>query len=136
MSFTVKLDKLIAYYDELRETLATHTMGNPAEFAKLSKEFSDMTPIVEAITALRMSQRDLVDMDAMLKDSSLDPDMKAMVNDEYFELKEKIPALEQAAKVLLLPKDANDERNVILEVRAGTGGEEAGLFAANSFDNL
>lgn len=131
MSFSVKLDKLLQHYENLKETLATHDMSDPSSFAKLSKEYSDMSDAAEAILLYRNAQKELIDMESMLKDTSLDPEMKELVNCEYFELKEKIPSLEQTVKVLLLPKDANDERNVILEIRAGTGGEEAGLFAAN-----
>lgn len=131
MSFTAKLDKLLQHFDDLRHVLANHTMADPSDFAKLSKEYSDMTEVAEAIATFRKAECDLLDMESMLKDSTLDADMKALVNDEYFALKEQIPAMEQNVKLLLLPKDANDERNVILEIRAGTGGEEAGLFAAD-----
>ncbi len=131
MSFTVKLDRLLQHFENLREALATHTMSDPGDFAKLSKEYSDMTDVAEAILSFRNKQKELIELESMMKDPTADADMRDMMQHEIYALKEEIPHLEQTVKLLLLPKDANDERNVILEVRAGTGGEEAGLFAAN-----
>ena len=131
MSFTVKLDRLLQHFENLRESLATHTMSDPGDFAKLSKEYSDMTDVAEAILSFRNKQKELIELESMMKDPTADAEMRDMMQHEIYALKEEIPHLEQTVKVLLLPKDANDERNVILEVRAGTGGEEAGLFAAN-----
>lgn len=133
MSFTRKLDRLLEHFDSLRDTLATHTMSDPGDFAKLSKEYSDMTDVAEAILAFRTKQKELVELEALIKDSSIDADMKDMAQEEIYALKNAMPDLEQKVKLLLLPKDENDDRNVILEIRAGTGGEEAGLFAANLF---
>ncbi len=131
MSFTVKLDRLLQHFENLREALATYTMSDPSDFAKLSKEYSDMTDVAEAILSFRNKQKELIELESMMKDPAADAEMRDMMQHEIYALKEEIPHLEQTVKLLLLPKDANDERNVILEVRAGTGGEEAGLFAAN-----
>jgi len=131
MSFTRKLDRLLEHFDSLRDTLATHTMSDPSDFAKLSKEYSDMTDVAEAILAFRTKQKELVELEILIKDSTIDADMKDMAQEEIYVLKNAMPELEQKVKLLLLPKDANDERNVILEIRAGTGGEEAGLFAGS-----
>ncbi len=131
MSFTRKLDQLLKHFETLRDTLANHTLADPSDFAKLSKEYSDMTDVAEAIFVFRTKQKELVELEILIKDSSTDPDMKEMAQEEMYVLKSEIPPLEQKVKLLLLPKDSNDERNVILEIRAGTGGEEAGLFAAN-----
>jgi peptide chain release factor 1 len=128
MSFSLKLDKVLARFNELREILATHTMDNPADFAKLSKEYSDLTEISETIMELRRQEKELKDTKEMLKDSSLDREMKDMAQSELENFSDSIPALEHKIKVLLLPKDADDDRNAILEIRAGTGGEEASLF--------
>ncbi|MDP3371870.1 MAG: peptide chain release factor 1 [Candidatus Paracaedibacteraceae bacterium] len=131
MSFTRKLDRLLEHFNTLRDALATHTMSDPSDFARLSKEYSDMTDVAEAILLFRTQQKELVEMEALIKDPSADADLKDMAQEEIYSLKNAMPELEQKVKLLLLPKDANDERNVILEIRAGTGGEEAGLFAAN-----
>jgi peptide chain release factor 1 len=124
-----KLDRLKNRHDELRDLLAT---ADPGNFAKLSKEFSDLSPIVEAIGILRAAQADMQNLAPMLADGS-DPEMKALVEEEFLSLKERIPKLERDVQILLLPKDEADERNAILEVRAGTGGDEASLFASDLY---
>jgi peptide chain release factor 1 len=108
-------------------------MKDPKDFARLSKEYSDLTEIAEVILQLRKKQQEKLDLEALLSDQSLDADMKAMAQQDYDSLFNELPELEQKIKILLLPKDADDERNAILEIRAGAGGEEAGLFAATLF---
>ncbi|MCE3230982.1 MAG: peptide chain release factor 1 [Alphaproteobacteria bacterium] len=130
MSFSVKLERLLDHYRDLQDALATSTVSDPQEFARLSKEYSDLTPIAEAITLLKNTEKEIASLEAMLADPSTDKDMGNLAAQELQELKNKLPDLELSLKIRLLPKDADDERNVILEVRAGTGGEEAGLFAA------
>lgn len=131
MSLDQKLDRLLQHHNDLRDALANHTMADPAAFARLSKEYSDLTEVAEAISNLRKHQNDLKEAEQLMNDSSMDSEMRALAESEYHPLKEKIPELEHQIRVLLLPKDADDDRSAILEVRAGTGGEEAGLFAAN-----
>lgn len=133
MSFDDKLNRLVGRHLELRDQLATHDMSNAKEFAKLSKEYSDLTDIADAINHLRAKQAEKIDLQVLLADASLDAEMKELAQIDYDALFESLPEIEQQIKVLLLPKDADDERNAILEVRAGTGGEEAGLFAAVLF---
>ncbi len=129
-TFRYRLNILVKRHAELRDLLAgTVDSGN---FSKLSKEYSDLTPIVEAIEALDAAQRDMADLAALVADNS-DPEMKALAEDEFLALKGRIPVLERQIQVLLLPKDEADEKNAILEVRAGTGGEEAALFASVLF---
>jgi peptide chain release factor 1 len=130
VSFSVKLERLLDHYRDLQDALATSTVSDPQEFARLSKEYSDLTPIAEAITLLKNTEKEIASLEAMLADPSTDKDMGNLAAQELQELKNKLPDLELSLKIRLLPKDADDERNVILEVRAGTGGEEAGLFAA------
>lgn len=130
MSFQRKLDQLLARYESIGQTLASGDMSDPQEYGRLSKEYSDMRPIVEAIHALRIAEKEFKDAEILTSDTSLDPELKNMAQEEIQTLKTLLPRLEHDIKILLLPKDADDERNVILEVRAGTGGEEAGLFAA------
>ncbi len=123
MSLDEKLSRVKARHDELGALLsASDGSGN---FAKLSKELSDLTPIVEAIDTLAAARAELAEAREMLDD----PDMRALAREEIGRLEEEIPALEHGVRVLLLPKDEADERGVILEVRAGTGGDEAALFA-------
>jgi peptide chain release factor 1 len=97
----------------------------------LSKEYSDLTPMVEGIAALRKAETERAELQGLL--AADDAEMRALAQGEITQLDHKFPELEQRIKLLLLPKDEADERNAILEVRAGTGGEEAALFAAELF---
>ena len=133
MSFDAKLDRLVSRHIEMRDLLATHDMRDPKEFAKLSKEYSDLTEVAEAIAELRSKQKEKLDLEEMLKDSILDAEMKELVQQDYDNILLQIPEQEHNIKILLLPKDMDDERNAILEIRAGAGGDEAGLFASNLF---
>ena len=128
-SFDVKLEKVVRRHAELRDALADPARGG--EFAKLSKEYSDLTPLVESIEALNKVRHERADLDQLVGEG--DAEMRAMAEGEMRALDKRIPDLEQQIKLLLLPKDEADERNAILEVRAGTGGEEAALFAAELF---
>ena len=121
-----KLDRLTRRHAELRDLLAR---GAGGDFAKLSKEYAELTPVVEALEALRRAQADMAGAEAAMTD----PELRDLAEEEYHALKERVPALEQSLKLLLLPKDEADERNAILEVRAGTGGDEAALFAGELF---
>ncbi|MDH2326085.1 peptide chain release factor 1 [Cereibacter sp. SYSU M97828] len=99
----------------------------PAEIAALSREYSELKPVVAQIDAYRQSLDDLAEAEAML----VDPEMRALAEDEIPALKARIPEMEQALRIALLPKDAADARPAILEIRPGTGGEEAALFAGD-----
>lgn len=129
MSLTETLARVLARHDELRDTLARSTLP-PDQIAKLSKEYSDLTPVAEAIFDLQRTQRELADAEAMLAD----PEMQAEAKQEIENLRPQIPDLEKKVQKLLLPKDAADERNAILEIRPAAGGDEAGLFASVLFD--
>lgn len=132
MSFDDKLEGMVARHAELGTRLAGEIV-DPQEFAKASKEYSDMTPIVAKIEELKSAQVELHSLAQLMTDGSIDAEMKALAEDEFHALKARIPDLERAVQLLLLPKDEADEKNAILEVRAGTGGEEAALFAAELF---
>ena len=129
MSLSDKLNRVAKRHDELAALMAAEGPKDAQGFAKLSKEYADLSPLVEGIHTLRAAEKERIDLDAMLAD----PEMKAMAEEELAALKVRIPQLEQQIKLLLLPKDEADERNAILEIRAGTGGDEAGLFAADLF---
>ncbi len=103
-----------------------------AEFVRLSKEYSELGPIVEGIDALRRA-RDEVSSLTDMAESTEDTELQELAQAELRLLRERLPSLERQVKLALLPKDADDQRNAILEVRAGTGGEEAALFAAEVF---
>ena len=121
-------NRVAARHDELRDALAGGQVEAHA-FAKMSKEYSELTPIAEAIAELRKARDERRDLTAMLAD----PEMKDLAEAELEALDRRLPELERGIQILLLPKDEADEKNAILEVRAGTGGEEAALFAAELF---
>ncbi len=106
-------------------------MEDAGEFAKLSKEYADLSPIAEKIHEWRMCGEEKKSLEELLSDPTLDKDLKDMAQDDLLRLQERLPKLLHEIQVLLLPKDVDDERNAILEIRAGTGGEEAALFAAD-----
>ncbi len=131
MSFEAKLQTIMDRYDELSALLESETDG--ARIVKLSKEQSALEDVVNVGRRWKKVSQDMKDAEELMNDSSADSEMKSLANDEFYELKAELPELEQKIKLLLLPKDEADAKNVILEVRAGTGGEEAALFAADLF---
>jgi peptide chain release factor 1 len=133
MSMDAKLDQVVARQKELGDRLASGEAMDPQEMAKLSKEYADLSPVVEKIEALRKAQAEMGDLAELIADPEGDAEMRELAEAEFAELKERIPELEGELKILLLPKDEADAKNAILEVRAGTGGDEAALFAADLF---
>ena len=132
MSLNQKLDSIVAKFNELEKKLQDpNNLGQ--NFAKISKEHSDMQEVVASIHEYKIAQQEARDVEAMLADSSLDKEMRDMLEEEKFTLSKKVPELEHQIKITLLPKDSADEKNAIIEVRAGTGGEEAALFAYKLF---
>ncbi len=131
MSFDKKLDGLIERHTKLREMISQPDGLRGGEFAKMSKEYSDLTPIVETALALKQATRELEEAKAMI--NGKDEDMKALALEEKAALDKLIPKLTEDLQLALLPKDEADAKNAILEVRAGTGGDEAALFAAELF---
>jgi peptide chain release factor 1 len=131
MSIESKFDKILQRYDELKNILSTTRFSDRNEFAKLSKEYSDLTDIASVIQSFLDEKKAFSDVFSLKSDLTLDPELRQMANAEYEEIKERLTCLEKEILVLLLPKDQDDDRGVILEIRAGTGGDEAGLFASN-----
>ena len=129
MSLAETLSRVLTRHDELRDALAQPGLSND-QFKKLSKEYSDLTPVAESIIALNASRKELAEAESLLAD----PEMQAEAKKEVERLKGDIPALEKHVQRMLLPKDIADERNAILEIRAGAGGDEAALFGALLFD--
>jgi peptide chain release factor 1 len=101
--------------------------GSSFEIARISREYTDLKPVAEEIAAYRRALDDLAEAEAMLAD----PEMKALAEEELPRLKARIPEMEQALRLALLPKDAADARPAIVEIRPGTGGDEAALFAGD-----
>jgi peptide chain release factor 1 len=130
-SLETHLEQLIRRHSELTDALTGSGLTG-SEFARLSKEYSELNPIIEGITALRRAREELSSL-ADIVETSRDEELRQLAEQESRELRQDLPGLEQRVKLALLPKDADDQRNAILEVRAGTGGEEAALFAAELF---
>jgi peptide chain release factor 1 len=130
-SLEAHLEQLIRRHAELRDALAGSGLSG-IEFARMSKEYSELSLIVDGIAALRHARDELASL-VDISQSSEDAELKALAQDELQTLRERLPALEEQVKLALMPKDVDDARNAILELRAGTGGEEAALFAAELF---
>merc|ERR1712224_534447 len=101
---------------------------DPEEFVKLSKEYAELTPICGVIENYRRCSAEIAFCTEILQDPESDPELNEMAGTALAEMKEKLPQLERQINILLLPKDEADEKDAILEIRAGTGGEEAALF--------
>ena len=128
-----KLEDLLRRFEEIMNELNEPDVANNQErFRRLMKEQSDLTPLVEAYREYKKCSQDVEDSLAMLEEES-DEDMREMLKEELSAAKKRIEELEQDMKVLLLPKDPNDDKNVIVEIRAGAGGDEAALFAAEIY---
>ena len=126
-----KRDALVSRLHAVEADLA----GGPdrESYVKLSREFSELHPLVESIKAYQAVENEIADLDAMLADAATDADMRALAETEKPALQARRDALAHKIRLALIPKDAMDERNVILEIRAGTGGDEASLFAGDLF---
>ncbi|MBR2136842.1 MAG: peptide chain release factor 1 [Alphaproteobacteria bacterium] len=132
MNFEEKLANVLNRYEEI-QALLTETVS-AGDLVKLNKELAVLEPVVGAIRSYNHTLQTMRDDEVMMNDAELDKEMREMAEAEYYETKEKLPELEKEIRVLLLPKDEDDEKNAILEVRAGTGGDEAALFAAVLFE--
>ena len=125
-----KLDRVVRRHAELADALADPTRRG-GDFARMSKEYSDLTPLVETIAGLKKARAERTELAALAGEG--DPEMRALAAGELAALDKRLPELEHSVRLMLLPKDEADERNAILELRAGTGGDEAALFAADLF---
>ena len=118
---------------EIEETLSTSNL-DPKEYATLSKELSDVTQVTDLSSLINSKKKELEDLYVLLKDKESDADLQDMAREESKMLENELNSLNKKLELAILPKDKDDQRNVILEVRAGTGGDEAGIFAANLFN--
>ncbi len=133
MSLEAKLERVVVHYEEVRALTAAYPDPASPDYARLMKEYAELTPIVEQIHVLRRAQQEMAELTGLLEDPDQEPEMRTLVEAELREAGERYPKLERRLRLMLLPKDEADDRNVVLEVRAGTGGDEAGLFAADLF---
>lgn len=128
-----KLEDLVAKYEELLNELNNPDIVNDqTRYKKVMKEQNDLAPIVEAYREYKQAKKDVEDSLAIL-DSESDEEMRELAKEEMNDAKERIEKLEQQLKILLLPKDPNDDKDIVMEIRAGAGGDEAALFAAELF---
>jgi len=128
-----RLDQIEARYEELTQALASpELIGDSSKYQKTAKAHSEIAPMVEKYREYKDLQRGITESKAVLADEK-DPEMRAYAQEELDNLEIRLNQVEEELKVLLLPKDPNDEKDVILEIRAGTGGDEATLFAAEMF---
>ena len=128
-----RLEDLLHRYEEIMNELnEPDVTANQERFRALMKEQSDLTPLVEAYREYKKAKQDEEDSLAMLEEES-DEEMRELLKEEHGDAKKRIEELEQELKILLLPKDPNDDKNVIVEIRAGAGGDEAALFAAEMY---
>lgn len=126
-----KLDALLARHELVEHQLAS---GLDADtYVKLSREFAELGPVIGTIKAYRAIEAEIADLEALGADPSTDPEMRKMAQTERAELSARKTKLEEDLRIALLPKDAMDDHNAILEIRAGTGGDEAALFAGDLF---
>ncbi|PWJ84742.1 peptide chain release factor 1 (bRF-1) [Pseudaminobacter salicylatoxidans] len=126
-----RMDQVVKRFEMLEAQMAAGP--DPDAYVKMASEYSDIQDMVGKIRDLRGAEQELADLNAMLSDKGTDAEMRALAETELPEVEDRIEALQQDIQILLLPKDAADEKNAILEIRAGTGGDEAALFAGDLF---
>jgi peptide chain release factor 1 len=130
-TFALRLDRVRARAEELRAKLAEGLDGTA--YVAASRELAEIETVADQVAALRRAEHELADARAMAADEAADPELRAMAADEAQALAARVATLDHAVRIALLPRDEADRRNAILEVRAGTGGDEAALFAADLF---
>ncbi|RWM07928.1 MAG: peptide chain release factor 1 [Mesorhizobium sp.] len=126
-----RMDQVVKRFDMLEAQMAAGLAAD--QYVKMASEYADIQEMVGKIRALRAAEQEQADLEAMLSDKATDADMRALAEADLPEVESRIEALQKDIQILLLPKDAADERNAILEIRAGTGGDEAALFAGDLF---
>src|SRR6266581_571602 len=126
-----KLDVLLAHHASLEAQLLGQV--NSEQYVQITRELAELNPLIDAVKTYRAAVKELTDTEALIEDPATDPEMRGMAEAERDTLRARRAALEQEIRVALLPKDAMDDRNVVLEIRAGTGGDEASLFAGDLF---
>ena len=133
MSLDDKLDRVVERHTQLSDLLASTVGSDPQEYVRLSKEYSELGQVVEKVLALRGAHTEIEGLEEIIADGEADAEMKELAQLEIDELRARVPEFEESLKLMLLPKDEADTKNAILEIRAGTGGDEAALFAGSLF---
>ena len=126
-----RMDQLVKRFDMLEAQMAAGP--DPDAYVKMASEYAELEGMARKVRELRATERERADLEALLADRSTDSEMRALAEEELPAIDERIEALQKDMQILLLPKDAADERSAILEIRAGTGGDEAALFAGDLF---
>ena len=129
MSWEQKLERVIVRHEQLAADLASDQKRDAQDFARMSKEYAELAPLVTAIGTLRDVRKEIADLESLRDDPATDGEMRKMAEEELPAQQEQAARLDHEIRIMLLPKDEADERNAILEIRAGTGGDEAALFA-------
>lgn len=133
MRLQENLERVLSRHAELEALVSGHPEPGSKDFTRMMKEYAELTPVVEGIRSFRQAERELAELDELRRDSASDGEMRTLAEQEYYALRDRLPELERQVMLSLLPRDEADARNAVLEVRPGTGGEEAGLFAAELY---
>ncbi|MEN2980807.1 peptide chain release factor 1 [Tistrella bauzanensis] len=133
MSIDAKLDQVLRRHEELAARLADPALAGSADFVRLSREFSSLDDLAGAVRRRQALTRELDDARRLAREAGQDAEMRALAEDEIAVLASEAAALDRAVRLMLLPRDEADDRSAILEIRAGTGGDEAALFAADLY---
>ena len=129
-----KLEMIERRYEEINERLMDpNVASDPAEYKKLMKEHKSLTPVVDQFRAYKKAKEQFEEAKEMLDGGGLEPELKEMAQEQYDENRATMEEMNEKLKLLLLPRDPNDDKNVIVEIRGGAGGEEAALFAHSLF---
>ena len=129
-----KLSRAEDRYKEIEQLMTLpHIVSDNKEYSRLIKEYKALEPIIEKYREYKAREKEMRDSDEMMRDSSLDPDFRSLAEEEFKLHREACEELTEQLRMLLVPRDPNDSRNVIIEIRQGAGGEEAALFAADLY---
>ena len=130
MSIMDRLEGVISRHAELSALMATVDL-DANQYADYAKEYAELSPVVDRAQEMKAARVDLAELEELIADADTDAEMRGLVEAERNEIRDRLPEIEEALRLLLLPKDAADEKSAILEIRAGTGGDEAALFAGD-----
>ena len=129
-----KLERAEDRYREIEQMMTLpEVVSNGKEYAKLIKEYKNLEPVIEKFREYKLVSKEMQDADSMMRDSTLDSDLRELAEEEFHASRDKVEELEQELRILLSPRDPNDSKNVIVEIRQGAGGEEAALFGADIY---
>ncbi|TIX27153.1 PCRF domain-containing protein, partial [Mesorhizobium sp.] len=126
-----RMDQVVKRFEMLEAQMSAGPA--PDAYVRMASEYAEIQDMVAKVRALRLAEHEQADLEAMLSDKGTDAEMRALAEGELPEVEDRIEALQKDIQILLLPRDAADDKNAILEIRAGTGGDEAALFAGDLF---